>query len=204
MHSVLHKLFQNGQLGDAKLLMLYFYAFHELSNGNLWTGMIHGHSIHSQVNFGSDKAQLEENYAIPWTMFVEEVIPRPVNASPASAIPCNELGMPIFPYIDPGSTTPVTLCEVLREYFTECWTIPWVDLLTNPIVFYDTQQFSFPVAIQEPRGMSQTPPTPEEETLPATLNQTQVAAPAVTVTQETPYTSYPLTLLLEYEATVPY
>ncbi|KAJ7889287.1 hypothetical protein B0H14DRAFT_2561787 [Mycena olivaceomarginata] len=152
----------------------------------------------------------------------------PVNASPASVIPRNELGIPIFPCVDLDSATPVTLRQVLREYFTECWmlvrdaAIPWADLLANPIAFYDTERFSSPVAIQDTGTMSnidtltisqfllkhssdladktfrffakergpQTPPTPEENALPAPTRPEPSGCSAVTVvTQETPDTN---------------
>ncbi|KAJ7247813.1 hypothetical protein C8J57DRAFT_1240747 [Mycena rebaudengoi] len=102
---------------------------------------------------------------MPWIKFAESVVPRPVAQNTASLIPRSPTGIPIFPCIDWSAASPANLKQLLTEYFTELWvhmcgpdsdypSVPWQKLLADPKMFYDTTEFSFPVAIRDPESMS--------------------------------------------------
>ncbi|KAJ7235333.1 hypothetical protein C8J57DRAFT_1572036 [Mycena rebaudengoi] len=169
MHAALSALCRNGMLGDAELLM--FYGFRSPTNGDLLTGTIHGHSSHNRINFGGDRSELQAKYGVPWITFAENVLPRPSIRTPISIIPRSPTGIPIFPCVDLNAATPSGTRQLLTEYFTESWdtkfpvahmwgadseypSIPWQKILTDPTMFYDVTQFSFPVKIQDPEKMS--------------------------------------------------
>ncbi|KAJ7251019.1 hypothetical protein C8J57DRAFT_1666893 [Mycena rebaudengoi] len=170
MHAALSALCRNGILGNAELLM--FYGFRSPTNGDLLTGTIHGHSSHNRINFGGDRSELQAKYGVPWITFAENVLPRPSIRTPISIIPRSPTGIPIFPCVDLNAATPSGTRQLLTEYFTELWdtkfpvahmwggadseypSIPWQKISTDPTMFYDVTQFSFPVKIQDPEKMS--------------------------------------------------
>ncbi|KAJ7260071.1 hypothetical protein C8J57DRAFT_1637611 [Mycena rebaudengoi] len=132
---------------------------------------IHGHSSHNRINFGGDRSELQAKYGVPWITFAENVLPRPSIRTPISIIPRSPAGTPIFPCVDLNAATPSGTRQLLTEYFTESWdtkfpvahmwgadseypSIPWQKISTDPTIFYDVTQFSFPVKIQDPEKMS--------------------------------------------------
>ncbi|KAJ7239655.1 hypothetical protein C8J57DRAFT_1727279 [Mycena rebaudengoi] len=146
MHAALSALCRNGML-------------------DLLTGTIHGHSSHNRINFGGDRSELQAKYGVPWITFAENVLPRPSIRTPISIIPRSPTGIPIFPCVDLNAATPSGTRQLLTEYFTESWahmwgadseypSIPWQKISTDPTMFYDVTQFSFPVKIQDPEKMS--------------------------------------------------
>ncbi|KAJ6484790.1 hypothetical protein C8R45DRAFT_1098938 [Mycena sanguinolenta] len=164
MHQALTDLAQTGLIGHAELLLLY--AFRKPASGELDIGVIHGHSVHNQANFGGSRTEFQTKYGDPWGMFADRVIPIPHPlVTENSVIPRNMFGVPVFPGIDLNKIAPADARVLIAEYWAHIWghawapatdypPIPWDDLANNPSAYYDTVKFSWPLPLVPPQTLN--------------------------------------------------